>query len=138
MSDELRQVDESLRLLSQVELPAGLEDRLRAGLRLAVTEPGSARILSWPTKTGKRVVRSMAWRRAAAAIFLAAAILGCAWSVLWQQKSRSASIQQNHPMVRPLPAGGFSNAGAMRTPKTLDGPIANPQSMPESGKLSRK
>jgi len=134
MSDELRQIDETLHLLAQAEIPAGLEVRLKANLRKAASEPRPAKVLSWP-QSGNAAIANVAssafgWHRAVAAIFLAAAILGCAWSVLWQQKTRSASIEQSHPMVRPLPAGGFSNAGAMRTPRTLEGPMAGPEAHP--------
>ena len=108
--------EETLRLLARVSAPEGLEKRVEAGLRAA---PRTARILRWP------VARNLesAWVRSAAAAAIVAVVVGGGWGVY----SSVQSVQPARAIAVPrAPGGGFSNAGAMRTPQTLNGPIVAP------------
>jgi hypothetical protein len=108
--------EETLRLLARVSAPEGLEKRVEAGLRAA---PRTARILRWP------VARNLesAWARSAAAAAIFALVIGGGWGLY----SRVQPVQPARAIAVPhAPGGGFSNAGAMRTPQTLNGPIVAP------------
>ena len=119
--------EETLRLVASLSAPEGLEERvevtLRAELRAAPRAVyGRARILHWPAalRLDHAWVRS-SLARAAAAATIAAVVIGGGWGVYSRvETSQPASF------VAPLhtvPPGGFSSAGAMRTPQTLDGPL---------------
>jgi hypothetical protein len=120
--------EETLRLVASISAPEGLEERvevnLRAELRAAPRAvPGRARILHWPAalRPGNAWVRS-SLARAAAAAAIAAVVIGGGWGVYSRveppQPARAIAIP---PRVGA--SGGFSSAGAMRTPQTLDGPL---------------
>ncbi|MGA3136205.1 MAG: hypothetical protein ABSC88_09455 [Terracidiphilus sp.] len=115
--------EETLRLIAHLPAPEGLEDRVHAGLRLSrLSAPRSSRILTWPT-----VLRPGSdWMRGSAAAAIVLAVVGGGWGVY-------SRVQQSHPAKviamppRVAAPGGFSGAGAMRTPNTLNGPVvANP------------
>ena len=108
--------EESLRLIASQPAPAGLEDRVHAALRAA---PRRGRVLAWP-----RAIRpESGWMRTAAAAAIVFVVAGGGWGVYTR-------VEQNQPakvIVMPahMPAaGGFSGAGAMRTPETIPGPMA--------------
>jgi hypothetical protein len=122
--------ESTLRLLASLTAPEGLEERievgLRAGLRAASrTDAGKARILAWLVALRMQnawLRSSLARSAAAAAIVLVVA--GGSWGVY-------SHVQPIQPakLVLPLraaPQGGFSSAGAMRTPQTLNGPVIAP------------
>ncbi len=108
--------DETLRLIASLPAPAGLEDRLHTALRVP---PRPARVLAWP----KRLNPQSGWMRTAAAAAIVFVVVGGGWGVYTR-------VQHNQPakviaMPARMPAtGGFSSAGAMRTPQTLPGPVA--------------
>ncbi|MGA3373653.1 MAG: hypothetical protein ABSC48_18040 [Terracidiphilus sp.] len=117
----------TLRMIASLPAPAGLEERVEAGLRAAPqTAPGRARILAWPValRMDSAWVHSSLARSAAAAAIVAV-VVGGGWGVY-------SRVQLNQParLVLPLRAapqqGGFSSAGAKRTPQTLDGPVVVP------------
>jgi len=111
--------EETLRLLAQLPAPQGLEDRVLAGLQAELhADKRTAKVLAWPT--APRFNRG--WMRAAAAAALVVAVVGGGWEISWQvQQSQASKITAQPP--RAPAAGGFSNAGAMRTPQTLNGPV---------------
>ena len=105
--------EETLRLIAHLPAPAGLEDRVQTALRSA---PHSARVLAWP----KTIRPQSGWMRTAAAATIVFVVAGGGWGVYTR-------VQQNQPakvivMPRIGAPGGFSGAGAMRTPDTLVGP----------------
>ncbi len=104
--------DTTLRLIANLPAPEGIQDRVHARLRSA---PRTARILEWPA-----ALRSdSAWMRSAAAAAIAFVVVGGGWGVY-------SRVQPNKVIAMPphvAAPGGFSNAGAMRTPKTLNGPV---------------
>jgi hypothetical protein len=107
----------TLRTIAQLPVPDGLEDRVIAGLK---TAPRTARILHWPAvlhPTGS-------WMRGAAAAAILFVVAGGGWGIYMQvQPSQPARVTVMPP--RAGAGGGFSSAGAMRTPQTLNGPIVS-------------
>jgi hypothetical protein len=112
-------VEATMHLIARLPVPEGLEDRVIGGLR---TVPRTARILHWPAALGP----TGSWMRGAAAAAIVFVVAGGGWGIY-------TSVQPTQParvIVMPPRAGaggGFSSAGAMRTPQTLSGPVvANP------------
>ena len=119
--------EETLRLIAHVATPEGLEERVHARLK-AAPAASRARILAWP---GSRPVVGSWLRstlaRSAAAAAIVAVVLGGSWAVY----SRVEAIQPVRAITVPLNLsrqGGFSSAGARRTPQTLNGPKVPPPS----------
>jgi hypothetical protein len=114
--------ESTLRLIARLSAPQGLEERIQAGLRAApASASGGSRILAWPTALRADAV----WMRSAAAAAIVAVVIGGSFGVY----SRVQSIQPTRAITVPLhlsTQGGFSSAGAMRTPQTLNGPIVEP------------
>ncbi|MGB9408891.1 MAG: hypothetical protein WCA89_15245 [Terracidiphilus sp.] len=116
--------EETLRLIARISAPEGLEERVQAGLRTAKsTSSGKARILAWPVA----LRLDNAWAqsnlaRTAAAAAIVAVVVGGGWGV----SSRFHPAQPSSAVAVPphnAGQGGFSSAGAMRTPQTLNGPV---------------
>ena len=126
--------EETLRLIAQLPAPEGLAERVQAGLRaasLSASNPVRTRILHWPValQLDNAWMRSdwmrSAWMRSAAAAAIVFVVAGGGWGIY----SRVAPAPQARGIALPHVAapGGFSGAGAMRTPQTLNGPtVAHP------------
>jgi hypothetical protein len=112
--------EETLRLVAKLPAPEGLEERVHAALRSA---PRSARILEWPT----RFAAEAAWVRSAAAAAIAFVVVGGGWGIYSRVQTAKVIVMPSHIAA---PGSGFSNAGARRTPQTLNGP-AVPHAQPE-------
>jgi hypothetical protein len=112
-------VDATLRLIANLPAPEGLEDRVLAGLR---STPHSARILHWPAALRPSSGLAGSWMRSAAAAAIVFVVAGGGWGIYTRvQPSPQARVIVMPP--RASAAGGFSSAGAMRTPQTLNGPV---------------
>ena len=124
---ELGAADETLRLIAHLPPPHGLEDRVHIAL---LSRPRRARILSWPT--APRIESN--WMRSAAAAAIVFVVAGGGWGIYSRVQQPQAKV-----IVMPMHVatqGGFSSAGAMRTPNTLNGPVlAHP--LPAPAKLAR-
>jgi hypothetical protein len=109
-------VEATLRLIASLPAPEGLEDRVQAALHAA---PRKARVLAWP------VLRSpqAGWVRAAAAATIAFVVAGGGWGVYSHVQPAQPAGAKAVP-AHISPQSGFSSAGAMRTPQTLNGPVA--------------
>jgi len=126
--------DATLRLISSLPAPLGLEDRVHTAL-----QGGSQRrnrVLSWP----KRLNPQNGWMRSAAAAAIVFVVVGGGWGVY----TRVGHYQPGKviPMPMRMPAtGALSSAGAVRTPHTLPGPVvihspaAPAAQMKKNGKL---
>jgi hypothetical protein len=112
--------ENTLHLIARLPVPAGLEDRIHAGLLAhARSAQRAGRVLAWPAAIR---VRS-GWIRSAAAAAIVSVVAGGGWGIYSRvQQPHSAKV-----IVTPHgPAPGeFTNSGAMRTPKTLNGPIVS-------------
>ncbi len=115
--------EETLRLIAKLPAPQGLEARVHDALDAA---PRSRRVLSWPEMHVARMAMEHQWLRAAAAAAIVFVVVGGGWGVY----SHVEHVQNGKTLVLPGPvptAGGFSGAGAMRTPGTIPGPtVAKP------------
>jgi hypothetical protein len=132
--------EETLRLIARLSAPEGLEERVQAGLRAATSTASlRARILRWPEALRVENAWMQNLARAAAAAAIVAVVVGGGWGI-------SSRVQPNQPSsaiaVPPHgnSQGGFSSAGAMRTPQTLNGPVvAHPATAaPETNKPAIK
>lgn len=111
------EVDETLRIIASLPAPDGLEDRVNQALSDA---PRLARVLPWPQPRDRWVESAFARGAAAAAIVFV--VGGGSWGVY----SRVHQSDVPRAIVMPrvaAPGSGFSSAGAMRTPQTLNGPL---------------
>jgi hypothetical protein len=118
----MSEAEQTLRLIAGLSAPEGLEDRVQTGLRgRQIDAPRSARILAWPA-----LRPASSWMRTAAAAAIVLVVAGGGWGVYSHVlPPQSAKVIVMPPRV--VSPGGFSNAGAMHVPNTLNGPmIANP------------
>jgi hypothetical protein len=121
----LSATEATLRLIATLPAPEGLAERVQ--LRLDA-EPRTARVLSWPAAlrpgahgSGTGWLRGNAMRTAAAAAIVFA-VAGGGWGIYSRvQPASSARIIAMPP--RGNAPGAFSNAGAIRTPQTANGPV---------------
>ena len=136
--------EETLRLIARLSAPDGLEERVQAGLRAATsTASGKARILRWPVALRLENAWMQNLARAAAAAAIVAVVVGGGWGISSRVSSRFQPIQPSSAVAVPPHnggQGGFSSAGAMRTPQTLNGPVvAHPATAaPETNKPAGK
>jgi len=137
--------EDTLRLIARLPAPPGLEDRVHAALRSASNRSlqrqdfvdgarPQGRVLAWP----KPISRKSDWMRAAAAAVIVFVVAGGGWGVY-------THVQHGLPtkviaMPRVFQPGGFSGAGAMRTPQTLPGPTVNlpAKPLPAAPKAAKK
>lgn len=121
----LQQLDATLHMLANLPAPAGLEDRVFAGVLAA---PRGARVLHWP-----RPLYTRDWMRGIAAAAIVLAVGGGGWGIY-------AHVEQNAPaQVEVTPRriqqpGAFSSAGVMRRPQTITGPEVNKPAAAEASK----
>ncbi|HME58721.1 MAG TPA: hypothetical protein VKF63_10320 [Terracidiphilus sp.] len=121
--------ESTLRLIARISAPEGLEERVQAGLRVeASAASGKARILRWPEalRLNYTKLQNLAWvqnlARTAAAAAIVAVVVGGGWGIsshFHPALPSSAVAVPSHNGGQ----GGFSSAGAMRTPQTLNGPV---------------
>ncbi len=114
--------EETLRLIASLPAPEGLEDHVHAALRAAQNRDrvlGRGRVLAWP-----RAIRAeSSWMRSAAAAAIVFVVAGGGWGVYTRVEQSQTPKVIVMPVRIPAP-GGFSGAGAIRTPLTLPGPAA--------------
>jgi hypothetical protein len=107
--------EETLRLIANLPAPADLENRVHAALRAA---PRRGRVLAWPSV----LTPQSSWMRTAAAAAIVFVVAGGGWGVYTHvEQSQPAKVIVMPPRV--VTSGGFSGAGAIRTPDTVPGPI---------------
>jgi hypothetical protein len=120
----LSPAEETLRLIASLPAPVGLENRVNAALSSAPRRGG---ILVWPRTLGLTLRPESGWMRTAAAAAIVFVVAGGGWGVY-------SRVEQSHfageKILMPAP-GGFSGAGAIRTPVTLPGPA-----VPQRAKIS--
>jgi hypothetical protein len=121
--------EDTLHLIAKLPPPAGLEDRIHAGLLAhASSALRTGRVLAWPAAARA----GGGWMRSAAAAAIVFVVAGGGWGIYSRvQQSQSAKV-----IVIPHgPAPGeFTNSGAMRTPKTLNGPIISSSAVTQPAK----
>jgi hypothetical protein len=111
-------IDDTLRVISHVPVPEGIEDRVHAALRSA---PRQSRVLAWPA--AEPAVWGNSWLRAAAAATIMFVVAGGGWGV-YMRVQRPESKVVVMPVAQPAAAGGgLRSAAAIRTPATVKGPV---------------
>ena len=105
-------VDATLRLVASLPAPDGLEDRVHEALRAV---PRTARVLEWPSMFRT----DSGWMRSAAAAAIAFVVVGGGWGVYSRVQTAKVIAMPSQVSGQ----GGFSGAGAKRTPQTLNGPV---------------
>jgi len=128
----LSPAEEALRLIAKLPAPDGLEDRVHAALNAV---PRRSRVLAWP----RGLHPANGWMRGAAAAAIVFVVAGGGWGVYTRVELNQPAKVIVMPTRMPT-AGGFSGAGAMRTPLTLPGPAA-PQPVkisPAKAKAAKK
>ena len=126
--------EESLRVIARLPVPEGLEERVIAGVRAGAGGAGAergARILEFPAAWGS------SWMRGAAAAAFVFVVAGGGWGVYSRVPRPQAAKVITLP-ARVTAPGGFSSAGAMRTPNTLNGPVAPVQVIAVQGQTGAK
>lgn len=121
----LKSLDATLHWLATLPAPAGLEDRVFAGM---LATPRKARVLEWPQPLYTRD-----WMRGIAAAAIVLAVGGGGWGLYSHVKPNEPA----HAIVAPRPAfqpGGFSSAEMIRRPQTLNGPPVKKAEPAESAK----
>ena len=109
--------EDTLRLIAGLPAPAGLEDRVKAGLR---SSPETGRFLGrrGPLRPAFGWMYSSLVRGAAAAAIVCL-VAGGGWQIYSHvQPPPAAKV-----IMLPSTGNGFSNANAVRVPQTLDGPV---------------
>lgn len=129
-ADRVRSAEETLRQIAGLPAPEGLAERVNARLR---TAPRSSGIFHWP------IVPVMGYRlqspllRGAMAAAIVCLVAGGGWQICSRVPSTSAANDWVQP-ARVGNSGSFSNAGAMRTPDTLNRPVL-PNPVPAANDL---
>ena len=123
-SDSGRDCGEAtLRLMAGLPAPAGLEERVNKALREV---PRGGRVLAWPARFRAKAVLESNWMRATAAAAIVFVVVGGGWGVYSRVQPGPAG--KVLVMPQPMPgSGGFSGAGAIRTPATIPGPKVREQ-----------
>jgi hypothetical protein len=121
----MKDLDDTLRLLAKVAVPAGLEDRMFAGTMAA---PRGRRVLEWP-----RLFYGRDWVRGIAAAAIVLAVGGGGWGI-YAHVEPNAPAQMTAAPRRILAPGGFSSAEVIRRPQTLNGPMVRKASPVAGGK----
>jgi hypothetical protein len=115
--DRVLKAEETLRMIARVPAPHGLVDRVQAHLR---TSPRHSLVMSWrPGFNGWMCSPAV---RGAAAAAIVCVVAGGGWSIYSHvQPAPTAKVIETPARVGN--SGAFSNAGAMRKPDTLNGPV---------------
>lgn len=109
----LKSLDATLHLLTTLPAPAGIEDRVFAGMLGASRK---ARILEWP-----QPLHTRDWIRGIAAAAIVLAVGGGGWGLYSHVKPNvpTHAVAAPHTTFQPR---GFSSAEMIRRPQTLNGP----------------
>jgi len=116
-SEAMSDAERTLRLIAALPAPEGLEERVKAGLRVA---PRQAKVMLWPflPMEGRR------WMQRAATAAIVLVIAGGGWGVYSHIQPAPLPTAVSAP--QPLNGGGgFNAAAARRVPQTLQGPVVS-------------
>ena len=109
----------TLQVIAHVPVPEGIEERVHAALAAA---PPQARVWPWssPWAEGSWTAVCM---RAAAAAAIVVVVAGGGWGVYTRVQHQTGKVVIVPAGAGMPAAGGFSSAGAIRTPQTVQGPV---------------
>lgn len=112
--------EETLRLIAALPAPEGVAERVKHRLHAAPRKSG---VISWPTSATGVHWTQLAAMRAAAAAAIVVAVAGGAWGVYTHIQIAPEPAAVAAPQRVDGGGGGLSTAGAVRKPKTLEGPV---------------
>lgn len=118
-ADEYADVERTLRLMASVPAPEGIESRVKARLGEASRAVERSGLLAFLPVPGEWLHSQ--WSRGFAAAAIVAIVAGSGWGVF--SRVEPAQVENVMPVPQMHASGGFSTAGAMRTPQTLQGPV---------------
>lgn len=130
----LSEAEKTLRLVAGLPAPEGLSDRVQAGLRTAPR----ARILQWPVALIPGGWMTAPALRGAAAAVIVCVVAGGGWRIYSRVQAPAPSANVITMPARVGNQGSFSNAGAMRTPDTLDKPVLTHAIVPDTARPPQK
>jgi hypothetical protein len=110
--------EQTLRQLAQAPAPAGLQERVQA--RLAAAARPQKR--DWRAFFAELFEPQSNWRKGLEAAAIVLLVFGVGWGIALSIQQPAPSAQAAPPPVGVTVGGGFSSAGAIRTPQTLQGP----------------
>lgn len=115
--------DETLRLIAQAPVPAGLKERVHAALIEAGPHKAPrGKVVAWPVANAPSPHwAGSGWMRAVAAAAIVVVVAGGGWGVYQRVEHPTAKVMVM-PAPQPAMSGAFSSAGAIRTPQTVKGP----------------
>jgi hypothetical protein len=125
----------TLHLLTQVEPPKGLAERVQSRLEdepRRRTHRGLLHLFDPLTPWGN-------WMRGLAAAAIVAILAGGCWEVF--SRSHAPAVTPSASLAAPsttTTGNGFTSAGAVRKPQTLDGPLARPENDPAKSAVKAK
>lgn len=128
------EAEKTLRLVAGLPAPDGLANRVKEEIRHA----HRARLLEWPTAPMPGGWMTSPALRGMAAAAIVCVVAGGGWRIYSHVQ---VQVPQAHVVVMPARVGsqgGFSNAGAMRTPDTLAKPVLTHAVKPEAPKTQAK
>jgi hypothetical protein len=132
ISERVRNAEETLRMIARVSAPDGLVDRVQAGVR---TAPRRSFVMTWRDNFNLGGWMYSPALRGAAALAIVCVVAGGGWRIYSHVQPASSAKVIVVP-ARVGSSGGFSNAGAMRKPDTLNGPVLTQPVVPEKQKAT--
>jgi len=124
--------EEVLRRIATLPAPEGLEERVQA--RLEKVLRSTPRRSAWRLWMEESLFLYSAPLRAASAVTIAALVLGGGWMVARHTTPVGSAMKPDSASA----TGGFSTAGAIRVPQTLQGPAVNPSPEVQQNALCAK
>ena len=115
---DLNRYEETLRRLAQLPAPAGLQERVQT--RLAAANKQNKR--DWRAFFAEFFEPQSNWRKGLEAAAIVLLVFGVGWGIALSIQAPAPAAQAAPPPVGVTVGGGFSSAGAIRTPQTLQGP----------------
>ena len=128
------EAEKTLRLVASLPAPEGLANRVKEEMRHA----RRAQLLQWPTALMPGAWMTSPALRGIAAAAIVCVVAGGGWRIYSHVQTPAP---QAHVVVMPARVGsqgGFSNAGAMRTPDTLAKPVLTHAVTPEASNTQAK
>lgn len=113
--------EDTLRLIAGLPAPAGLSDRVQAGLRAVPHTRGI--LIRWASLRPPFGWMHSGLVRGAAAAAIVCVVAGGGWRIYSRVQPAGAAKNVIVPAPVSPRENGFSNAGAKRVPDTLEGPV---------------
>ncbi len=121
VNESVREAEKTLRMIAALPAPAGIEERVHNRLKNSQRS-----VVRWPGASARGGWSQSAWFRGAAAAAIVVVVAGGGWGIY---SKTQPTAPQGIVLPRVGAPGGFSGANAVRTPKTLQGPVLHHESV---------